>query len=69
MTINKMFKKAKPYKDKKIGRENSEISEARKQMDKSLLIQQTRRGWLLSFARGLGRPRSKTISGVKLQNG
>lgn len=44
MTINKMFKKTKPYRDKEIGRENNKISEARKQMDKSLLIQQTRRG-------------------------
>lgn len=61
--------KAKPCRDKEIGRENNKISEARKQMDKSLLIQQTRRTWPLSFSRGLGRPRSKIISGVKLQNG
>lgn len=44
MTINKMFKKAKPYRDKEIGRENNKISDARKQKDKSLLIQQITRG-------------------------
>lgn len=43
MTTNKMFKKAKPYRDKETGRENNKISEARKQMDKLLLIQQTAR--------------------------
>lgn len=69
MTINKMFKKAKPYRDKEIGRKNNKLSEARKQMDKSLLIQQTRRGQLPSFSEELRRPRSKIISGVRLQNG